>query len=112
MISTKDKNKLDLKCNYIQNKISKYCKLLSKTLLKLFTFEVLQNNFCFQAFNMINNKVCFLETSKSCSPFITIDFDLNDPKLLALFSNLSFLLFNKNFSNNIDPKELQSFLSP
>ena len=38
---TENWNKIDAKCNFIQNKIIKYCKLLFKTLLKLSALEIL-----------------------------------------------------------------------
>ena len=80
--------------------------MLAETLLELSMLKVLQNNFCFQAFNMINKKAQSLEISKSYFFSITINFDLNDLKLLALFGNPSFLFFNINSTNDIDLEEL------
>lgn len=60
---------------------------------------------------MINNKVDFLETSKSCVFSITVNFNLDNPKLLMLFDNSSFYIFNMIFAYNIDLKELFSSLS-
>ena len=58
----------------------KYGKLLSGTLLKLTTFEVVSNNFYYQTFHIINNNIWYLENSpKSCN--------LNNPKPLVLFNN-------------------------
>ena len=82
-------------------------KPLFKTLLEFFAFEVLQNNFCFDIFNIITKKVWFLKkTLKSPFYFITLDFNFDNPKLLILFGNLSFLFFNTSFVNYINLEEL------
>lgn len=59
---------------------------------------------------MINNKVqSSEEIFNSYFHFITIDFNINNLKLLTLFTNLGFFHFNLSSVNVIDLKELYNF---
>ena len=60
MVFINSSNKLKLECNYIQKKIIKYCKLLFKTLIVLFSLRISLNNFRNQILHMIINKILFL----------------------------------------------------